>query len=222
MDESLIETLVADGYPWKIMIEEDVTWAQVTDHTDSVVTLLFPVEETWRFANQLSSGDPMRVEVTQDSGIYRFEMKFRSLVENGDRFVVTAKVGEALDRTQRRDAYRVKLLVDAKVGPPHVETPEPDEEIEALIRDLSETGARLSVRTGGSKLAEGATISVVFYVSGFGGMAVRSEVRWIHARAIGNEIGVRFMDQSSGDSNRLRKYLWNIQRMREEGDRGSS
>lgn len=222
MDEGLIETLVADGYPWKVNIEGDTAWAQVVDHRNSVVTLLFPTEETWRFTNQLTSGDLMKVEVTHESGIYRFGMNFESFVEGGDRFLVYAKIGEELNRTQRRDACRVKLLVDAKVGPPHAKATDHDGEIEALIRDLSETGARLSVRSGGSKLGDGAVITVVFYVSGSGGMAVRSEVMWIHTRAIGNEIGVRFIDQSSEDSNRLRKYLWNIQRIREEGDRDIS
>lgn len=212
MDESILGPLFVGGTPWRLVVNGRNVWAepigrQVGDNFELGVLN----EELWKFNDPpVAPGTRLTAEIVHETGIYNLTLEYAEIIQGAEEAILTVRLAEDAGRIQRRETFRVRLLLDARMR----SGDEFSKEFDALVRDLSEGGIRVTAGGLKSPLPLGSEVIVVFYAMALGGMSVKSEVRWCKPQRTGYELGIRFGDLDAASAARLHRYLWDIQKER--------
>lgn len=229
------EDAFKEEIPWVISMNGSVAMARVKEYSEDAVTLFVHPSALSIFEEEgLSQGTTVTARVDHETGIYRLGLLFQdSLIAEPDA-MVTLLFSEEMDRTQRREAFRVRVLLDAKIacGPTFSKV------CGALIKDLSETGVKVWAEGIPDELISGGNVRVDFFAQDLGSQSIHGEVMWLANKAFGEaspgddlskvswitptmegkEMGIRFVDANSDQVAQMRSYLWKIQRERSSRD----
>lgn len=212
MEKRLLDQLLEDGAAWCLSLKDQIVWAQAYSHQPSGIEFVIPKIGKHGADIQLRPGEFIRTQLPHETGVYYLKLQLDEVQVEEKQIIATAYVAADLEHVQRRDAFRVRLLLDSKLR-----EHEGQVEQEALIRDLSETGARISVAGQPELPPVKGQIICAFNTADLGDMVLKSQIRWKSELENRCEIGVRFLSPSKEDAERLRKYIWETQLKRIQG-----
>lgn len=239
---SLPESALSEGFPWLLTINEIPIKAVAKGFEDTDVLLRISAERLEASAERLLqlppliSGLPVEAEITHETGIYQMKLELLELSHEFGDAIMRLRLDEIINRVQRRQAFRMKLLANAKVIIPGTSKP-----YDALVRDLSETGIGLWARDLPAFTAVGTEVKVDFTAASFGAFVHDAVIRrFIMGAKTGSveieqeaddgnvtqalieqmnfEVGAELLNIDNTESARIRNYLWKLQR--ERRDRG--
>lgn len=211
MESRLLDQLLEYDVPWCLSVRDKDIWADASSFSAKDIKLVIQKQDGWEVAvDDLHSLKHIDVQVAHETGVYVLRLKRRKVEFEEERVTMIARVTSDLEHVQRREAFRVRVLLDTKIrtsvgfGSVH----------EALIRDLSETGARITFSGPVELGPEKSEITLMFNSDELGNMALKAQIRWKNEQARKCDLGVRFIAVPEQDAARLLKYVSEIQRNR--------
>ncbi len=208
-----MDRLLREGIPWCLTYNDKTVWAQAYDNGSHTYELVVPLGDDWQSDDDFwEVGDEIKSEVSHDTGLYSFTLAIDSLVVGQSQTTLVTHLSEDIDHLQRRQSFRVSLLLDAKIMAGHAL----DERYEALLRDMSQIGARLSVASKAEAPPVKSQIKLLFDSAQLGKMNVKCQIRWIKPIVNGYEMGLHFLHMDKVETEKLHKYLWETQLKRLE------
>lgn len=211
MASSSPDRIFQQGMPWKITVDGAPIWTEVDSFKKGVIRLSALPGELAEIQDALLRPEAaVAAEVNHDEGMFFPTLRFLSMTSDGKQAALRFRIEDDVDNIQRRDAYRIGILLDGRIR----SGSEFHQKHDALVRDLSETGIRIRVADADHAFLEKSEVLVAFSSSVLGSMSLKGKVRWLVRLASGYEIGIEFAEPELGEIVRLRNYLWELKRER--------
>lgn len=197
-----MEEYLSTGKIWDLIVSGvHVSGKLVVAHRNQCCLSVSPFYQPKLLNVGLRPGAEVLVEVAENECVVRFESQVVGWYGEPGRGIIIRRPRRT-ERSERRRAARVPLLLDAVVHGPH------GGKVECLVRDLSASGMRGTVKANvPSWVKMGGDVNVVFYSPQSGHISRPATIRRFRRRSLGSEIGLEFLHSDEGDYEQLATYV---------------